>query len=208
MDILEYEQRLWNKGFKNIAFCDEVGRGCLFGPVLAATVILPEGLVIEGVKDSKKLSPKKRELLYEEIKKNAIAIGVGLSSSNLIDQINIKNATKVAMKKAVLSLKDFNEKHLVPDYILIDAETIDLDIPQKSIPKGDNVSHGIAAASIVAKVIRDRMCIDWDNQYPNYGIKQHKGYGTKQHNEAILKYGPTELHRKTFLKKLLQKEII
>lgn len=203
MDYIGIEKELWSKGYKNIACCDEVGRGCLFGPVLAAAVIMPEGLIIEGVKDSKKISPKKREMLYEIIKEKAVAIGIGMSGPKTIDDINIKKATRLAMKKAVLNLKTMQGDMITPDYILIDAEVIDIDIPQEALIKGEDLSHGIAAASIVAKVIRDRMCLQWDEKYPEYGIAQHKGYGTQKHTEAILKHGYSDLHRITFLKKLL-----
>ncbi|ABR48891.1 Ribonuclease H [Alkaliphilus metalliredigens QYMF] len=204
MNRLEIENQLWEEGYESIAGCDEVGRGCLFGSVLAATVILPKGLLIEGVKDSKKLSPKRREELYEVIKKNAIAMGVGIISAEVIDQINIRQASRLAMKKSVLSLTTIDGESKIPDYILVDAENIDIAIPQSAIIKGDDRSQGIAAASIVAKVIRDRLCIRWDEEYPNYGIAQHKGYGTKLHREALLKYGPSELHRRSFLKKILK----
>ncbi|WP_330577697.1 ribonuclease HII [Alkaliphilus serpentinus] len=201
--MLQLESQLWDEGYEYIACIDEVGRGCLFGSVLAAAVIMPKNYIIEGVRDSKKLTPKKREALYEIIKANAIAIGVGTVTPEVIDEINIKNATRLAMKRAVLSLKDQSGSIIKPDYLLIDAESIHMDIPQSSIIKGDDTSHGIAAASIVAKVIRDRMCLKWAVQYPNYGLEQHKGYGTKLHVEALLKFGPSQLHRKSFLKKIL-----
>ncbi|KAB3531404.1 ribonuclease HII [Alkaliphilus serpentinus] len=203
MEMLQLESQLWDEGYEYIACIDEVGRGCLFGSVLAAAVIMPKNYIIEGVRDSKKLTPKKREALYEIIKANAIAIGVGTVTPEVIDEINIKNATRLAMKRAVLSLKDQSGSIIKPDYLLIDAESIHMDIPQSSIIKGDDTSHGIAAASIVAKVIRDRMCLKWAVQYPNYGLEQHKGYGTKLHVEALLKFGPSQLHRKSFLKKIL-----
>lgn len=203
MPTLDIENTIWNKGYNYIAFCDEVGRGCLFGSVLAAAVIMPKDLVIEGIKDSKKLSPRKREQLYEIIRKECTAIGVGTVSAEIIDKINIKNATRLAMKKAVMSIKDKNENKVVPDYILVDAEKIDLPIPQKVIIKGDNLSHGIAASSIVAKVLRDNLCEKWHIKYPNYNIKQNKGYGTKAHREALRQYGASSMHRKTFLSKIL-----
>ncbi|SNR90061.1 RNase HII [Anaerovirgula multivorans] len=200
---LHIENSLWEIGYKNLAFCDEVGRGCLFGPVLAASVILPKGLKIEGVKDSKKLSPKKREEMYEIIKEKAIAIGIGIVSSKIIDEINIKNAARLAMKEAVNDLKDYRGNSAIPDYILIDAEEIETNIPQRAIIKGDDLVHGIAAASIIAKVTRDKLCVEWHGQYPQYGILQHKGYATKAHKEALINYGATEMHRKSFLKKIL-----
>lgn len=203
MPTLEIENSVWDLGHENIAFCDEVGRGCLFGSVLAAAVILPKGMLIEGVKDSKKLSHKKREELYQVIKANAIAIGVGTVSAEIIDKINIKNATRLAMKKAMLSIKDSEGNMISPDFMLVDAEVIDLPFPQRSIIKGDDLSHGIAAASIVAKVLRDRLCERWDAEYPDYNIKQNKGYGTKAHRESLLQFGVSPMHRKTFLKKIL-----
>ena len=203
MDLLEIEKGLWETGYEKIAGCDEVGRGCLFGSVLAAAVILPQNLRIEGVNDSKLLSPKKREYYYEIIKEKAIGIGVGTMPPAVIDQINIKNAVKLAMKKALTTMKDSEGNLVRPDYILVDAENVDLQIPQRAIIKGDSTAQAIAAASIVAKVIRDRMCLKWAEDYPLYGLEQHKGYGTKQHVEALLMYGPSELHRKTFLKKII-----
>ncbi len=203
MPTLDIENTIWNKGYKYIAFCDEVGRGCLFGSVLAAAIVMPKGLTIKGIKDSKKLSPKKREQLYEIIKEKCIAMGVGTVSAKTIDKINIKNATKLAMKKAVMSIKDGNKNKVTPDYMLIDAERIDLSIPQKAIVKGDSLSHGIAASSIVAKVLRDRLCKKWHKKYPNYDVKQNKGYGTKAHREALKQYGASPMHRKTFLSKIL-----
>lgn len=203
MPTLDIENSIWDEGYDYIAFCDEVGRGCLFGSVLAAAVIMPKGLFIEGVRDSKKLSPKKREQLYEIIKKECIAMGVGMVSSEIIDKINIKNATRLAMKKAVMSLKDRDENNIIPDYILVDAEEIELSIPQMAVIKGDDFSHGIAASSIVAKVLRDRLCERWDMKYPGYNIKQNKGYGTKEHREALRQYGASPMHRKTFLGKIL-----
>lgn len=203
MDLLEIEKGLWSSGYEKIAGCDEVGRGCLFGSVLAAAVVLPQNLRIEGVTDSKQLSPKKREYFYEIIKEKAIGIGVGTIAPSIIDQINIKNAVRLAMRKAVATMKDCAGNLIVPDFVLVDAESVDIQIPQRAIIKGDSTAQSIAAASIVAKVIRDRMCLKWAQQYPQYGLEQHKGYGTKQHVEAILLHGPSELHRRTFLKKIL-----
>lgn len=205
MEHINFEVGLWEKGYKNIAFCDEVGRGCLFGPVLAAAVIMPEGLIIDGVKDSKKLTHKKREALYEVIKEEAVAIGIGMVGPKTIDEINIKKATRLAMKKAIQNLKTKEKEISPPDFILVDAEEIDVNIPQQALIKGEDLSQGIAAASIVAKVIRDRMCLEWDEKYPEYGIGQHKGYGTQKHKKALLEHGYSDLHRKTFLKKILHK---
>lgn len=195
---LDMENSLWGMGYENIAFCDEVGRGCLFGPVLAASIILPKDLRIVGVRDSKKLSVKKREEVYTIIKQNALAIGIGIVSAKTIDEINIKNAARLAMKQSIENLKDNRGVSIRPDYILVDAEQIKTNIPQKAIIKGDDLVHGIAAASIVAKVTRDRMCLEWDLLYPEYGIAKHKGYATKVHKEALRKFGVTDMHRKSF----------
>jgi ribonuclease HII len=195
--MLQYEQNLWDNQVKYIAGIDEVGRGCLFGDVVAAAVILPIGLVIEGVNDSKKLTEKKRDQLYDIIWQEALAISVGIVDCLTVDRINIKQAARLAMKQALEQLS------IKPDYLLVDAEKVDSPIPQKAIIHGDALSQSIAAASIIAKVTRDRMCIEWDKQHPVYGIALHKGYATKLHRERILTHGPSSLHRLTFLNKLL-----
>ncbi|GAA4871444.1 ribonuclease HII [Paenibacillus vulneris] len=195
--LLEHEQALWNEGVQYIAGVDEVGRGCLFGDVVAAAVILPPGLVLEEVNDSKKLSHKKREELYEVIHKEAIAIGVGIVDVKTIEAINIKQAARLAMKQAVEQLNPG------PEYLLVDAEKVDLSLPQMALIHGDAISQSIAAASIIAKVTRDRMCLHWDVEFPEYGIALHKGYATKLHRERIIEYGATPLHRKSFLKNIL-----
>lgn len=195
------EEILYSKGYNNIACIDEVGRGCLAGNVVACAIVMPKDEdKIEGVTDSKKISEKKRILLYDEILEKALDIGIGEVEPEIIDKINIKEATRLAMKKAVLNLKT------KPDYLLIDAEKIDLDIEQNSITKGDLRSYGIACASIIAKVYRDNKCKEWDLKYPGYNIKQHKGYGTKEHRENIIKLGPSEIHRKSFLKKIIKSD--
>ncbi|ULL17358.1 ribonuclease HII [Paenibacillus sp. H1-7] len=195
--LLDHEQSLWDQGVEFIAGVDEVGRGCLFGDVVAAAVILPRGLVLEEVNDSKKLSHKKREELYELIHKEAIAIGVGIVDVKTIDTINIKQAARLAMKQAVQQLKP------QADYLLVDAEKVDVELPQMALIHGDALSQSIAAASIIAKVTRDRMCLHWDVEFPEYGIAAHKGYATKQHREMILEYGATPMHRQSFLKNIL-----
>jgi ribonuclease HII len=167
---------------------------------------MPKGLVIEGVKDSKKLSQKKREELYDVILNHALAIGIGQVSPDLIDEINIKASARLAMKRAIENLRDRKGKILAPDYILIDAEEIDLSLPQESIIKGDELSHTIACASIIAKVYRDNLCLKWDEEYPGYNIRKHKGYGTKEHREKILSLGPSPIHRRTFLRKILKSQ--
>lgn len=202
MVSLDIEQMFWDRGIKYIAFCDEVGRGPLLGSVVAAAVVLPPGLLIEGVNDSKKLTAKKREYLYDIICEHSLAVGIGEVDNRLIDTINIRQASRLAMKNAVLNLKQKDGQAIFPECLLLDCETIDLDLPQEGIVHGDALSHGIAAASIVAKVYRDRKCIEWDEQYPEYGIASHKGYCTKAHVEALLKLGPTSLHRVSFLKKI------
>ncbi|MBW7473319.1 ribonuclease HII [Paenibacillus oenotherae] len=195
--MLEFERPLWEQGYGAVAGIDEVGRGCLFGDVVAAAVILPHGIVIDGVDDSKKISEKKREQLYERITSYAEAWSVARVDAATIDRINIKQAARLAMKLAVESLS------VQPDYLLIDAEKIDCDIPQLAIIKGDARSQSIAAASILAKVTRDRLCADeWDALYPAYGIAIHKGYATKHHREKLLEFGPSPFHRQTFLGKL------
>lgn len=202
--MLKIENSLYEEGYQYVACVDEVGRGCLFGDVVACAIIMEKGIRIEGVNDSKRLTPKKREDLYEKILEKSIAYGIGRVDNRKIDKINIKASTRLAMKYAVENLKDKLENKLLPDFLMIDAESIDLDIQQKSINKGDSLSHGIACASIVAKVYRDRLCQHWDRDYPGYGIAKHKGYGTKAHIEAIKELGPSELHRNTFLKKILK----
>lgn len=201
MDIVK---KLKYEGYENIAYIDEVGRGCLFGDVVACAVIIDESMPIEGVKDSKKLSIKKREKLYEQIYNDAKAIGLSRVDSKVIDKINIKQATRLAMKMAVEGLKDREGNRIVPDYLLIDAETIDMPIPQQGIIGGDDLIYGISAASIIAKVYRDKLCDDWENDYPGYNIMKNKGYGTKEHRDGLITIGPSPLHRRTFIKKILE----
>lgn len=204
--MLKIEQELWDKGYKYLACIDEVGRGCLAGSVITCAIIMPQGLLIDGVNDSKKLTPKKRDKLFDLIKEKAIAIGIGEMSCEKVDEINIKNATRLAMLQAIANLKDKDGNQVIPDYLLIDAEKLDIDIPQLNIIKGDATCHGIAAASIIAKVTRDRQMDDMDKIYPNYKFSKNKGYGTKEHVEALLEYGPIEIHRKTFLKKIMNSQ--
>lgn len=201
-----YEKNLWGKGINRIACCDEVGRGCLFGPVVAAAVILKPHEFIDGVKDSKKLTEKKREVLYEIIMGKALAVGIGIVPVETIEQINIKNASKQAMKEAVESLASIDGVIVEPEALLVDAEKLELTYQQQAIVKGEDHVHGIAAASIIAKVTRDRMCYEWHKRYPEYGLDKNKGYGTKIHQEALRQHGPTPLHRKSFLTKLMRTE--
>lgn len=199
--MLEIEESLYEKGYKLVCGVDEAGRGPLCGPVVAAAVILKPGQMIDGVNDSKKISEKKREKLYEDIMANALAVGVGMSDVDVIEEVNILNATKLAMKQAISNLK------IQPEYVLIDGnQMIDITMDAETVVSGDAKSESIAAASIIAKVTRDRMLLEWDKEYPEYGFAKHKGYGTKAHIEAIGKYGLTPLHRKSFCTKFVKGE--
>ena len=192
------ENELRSEGIEYIAGVDEAGRGPLAGPVFAAAVILKENEVIEGLNDSKKLSEKRREALFDVIREKAVAYSICSVDERRIDEINILNATLEAMSGAIEGL------NTTPGYVLIDGNKCpEMEIPHEAIVKGDSKSASIAAASILAKVSRDRYITEIAVQYPEYGFEKHKGYGTKAHTEAILKYGPCEVHRRTFLKKLL-----
>ncbi|RJQ27148.1 MAG: ribonuclease HII [Peptococcaceae bacterium] len=194
---LKIERELWTEGRNLIAGVDEAGRGSLLGSVVAAAVILPRELVIDGIRDSKQLTAKKRRYFYEVIVQKALAFGLGVVNENIIDLINIRQAALLAMKMAVTSLK------VKPEYILIDgSDGIPVDIPQRAVVSGDCLSQSIAAASVLAKVERDNMCLEWDEQCPGYNIGVNKGYGTKEHRELLLAKGPSPLHRITFLKKI------
>jgi ribonuclease HII len=194
-DLYKYEKELWNKNFNYIGGVDEVGRGPLIGPVVTACVVLPKDFKLEGLTDSKKLTEKKREEYYEYIINNCTAWATGECSPAEIDEYNILEATKIAMKRAI----DKVNNKLKLDYILIDGNMkFSFDYNYQSIVKGDAKSISIAAASVVAKVTRDRMLIELDKKYPMYGYKDHKGYPTKKHIEAIYKYGLIEGYRKTF----------
>lgn len=192
IDNYKYELELYKKGIELIAGVDEVGRGPLIGPVVAAAVILPKNFKLEGLTDSKKLSEKKREEFYKVIKEEAISIGIGIIDEKRIDEINIYEATKEAMYEAI------NNLSIKPEHILIDAMKLDLDIPTTSIIKGDLLSISISAASVIAKVTRDHMLYEIDKEYPMYDLKNNKGYGTKKHMEAIKKYGITKYHRLSY----------
>lgn len=193
IDKLAIEQQALKHGYRLIAGIDEAGRGALAGPVVAAAVILPAGLRIDGVDDSKKLSPETRERLFEVIMTQALTVGVGTGSPALIDDINILQATRHAMLEAVTQLAP------QPDYLLIDGiTTIDSPHPQKTVKKGDSLSLSIAAASIIAKVTRDRLMVGLNELHPGYGFAAHKGYGSATHMAAISRIGPSSVHRMTF----------
>ncbi|MEK7702369.1 MAG: ribonuclease HII [Nitrospirota bacterium] len=188
-----FERALASFGYRHLCGIDEVGRGPLAGPVVAAAVILPQSHSILGIRDSKQLTPSKRETLSDQIQKQAEGIGIGTVENDIIDEINILNATLLAMEKALHALP------VLPDYLLIDALTLSrVEMPQRGIIHGDSLSVSIAAASIVAKVTRDRLMDQYHDEFPEYHFKQHKGYGTADHFDTIKKYGPCRLHRKTF----------
>jgi ribonuclease HII len=201
--MLEYqlEKELNDAGYAAICGVDEAGRGPLCGPVVAAACILPMGLVIEGLNDSKKLTPKKRDALYDYICENAVSYCIAEASVEEIDELNILEATLLAMRRAIDGLS-------VPaDFALIDGNVSrDFQIPVRAIVKGDATSPSIAAASILAKVTRDRQCEELDRMYPQYGIAKHKGYGTKVHMDALRQHGPSPIHRKQFIRFLEKKE--
>ena len=186
------ERELCARGFQGVAGVDEVGRGALFGPVVAAAVILSPDRPVRGLNDSKLLEPERREVLSERIRARAVAWAVGAVDAATIDDINIYEASRVAMRLAVSRL------HPPPDFLLVDAVSIDLPLPQRPLIKGDARCHAIAAASIVAKVHRDACMRAWDKIYPEYGLASHKGYATPEHLQALEKLGPTPLHRLSF----------
>ncbi len=192
-EIQQVEQTLRQQGYQRIAGIDEAGRGALAGPVVAAAVILPVNCQISGVTDSKQLTPKKREGLFDEIHRAAVAVGVGCVNNQEIDQINILRATMSAMAQAVVQITPS------PDYALVDGTHLpDIFLSAKAIPKGDTLVRSIAAASIIAKVTRDRLMIEFDETYPGYGFRIHKGYGTLLHRQAIAQLGPCPIHRHSF----------
>ena len=195
MPSFEYEEKHYEEGYIAVCGLDEAGRGPLCGPVVAAAVILPRGLIIDGLNDSKKLTEKKREALFEIIKEKAVAYSIAEASPAEIDEINILNASMLAMRRAVEGLK------VKADFALIDGNcSRGFEIPTETVVKGDSKSYSIAAASILAKVTRDRQCIELHNQYPQYNIAKHKGYPTKDHMDAVREHGVAPIYRKSFLK--------
>ncbi|WP_224963341.1 ribonuclease HII [Geomonas subterranea] len=193
IDMLALEGQALRRGYARIAGVDEAGRGPLAGPVVAAAVILPTGLVLPGVNDSKQLTEGKREELFDVIHREALAVGVGIGDHALIDRINILQATLSAMSDAVRGLS------VNPDFLLIDGiSSVPMNIPQRTVKKGDSLSLSIAAASIIAKVTRDRMMVEYDARFPGYGFASHKGYGAASHLAAIAELGPCPIHRRSF----------
>lgn len=205
VDLYKYENELYDKGISYIGGVDEVGRGPLIGPVVAACCVLPKDFYLEGLNDSKKLSEKKRNIFFDYIKEHAVCYGIGIISPEVIDEVNIYEATKLAMYDAI---KQVREKVNL-EHVLVDAMPLSLDIDVTPIIKGDAKSASIAAASVLAKVTRDRMMIELDSKYPMYGFKSHKGYPTKKHLEAIAKYGLIDGYRKTYgpVKKEIEREM-
>ena len=194
VDLLSLESDLWRKGFRTVGGVDEVGRGPLAGPVVAACVVFPQNLLLPEVNDSKKVTAKKRERLFDQIVENASEVGIGIVGEGTIDSMNILNASLKAMRKAVKKLKR------VPEFILVDGNQRipDLPLPQMPVIKGDSKSLSIAAASIVAKVIRDRIMLNCHQKYPEFSFAAHKGYATRAHVEALQAFGPCEIHRRSF----------
>ena len=193
LEIQSIERTLHREGYQYIAGVDEAGRGPLAGPVVAAAVILPVDCVVPGVTDSKQLSPNQRERLFDDIQRASTAVKVSCISNTVIDEVNILQATLLAMQNAVEQLLP------PPDYVLVDGTQLPaISTPSQALPKGDSLSQPIAAASIIAKVTRDRIMADFDELYPQYGFRRHKGYGTMQHREAIARHGPCPIHRRSF----------
>lgn len=203
-DLYKYENELYDKGIKYIGGVDEVGRGPLIGPVVTACVVLPKDFKLEGLTDSKKLSEKKRDKYYDYIIENCVCYAIGQCSPEEIDEFNIYEASRIAMIRAI----DKVNKQIPLEHVLIDAMPMEIDIPTTSIIKGDSKSISIAAASVLAKVTRDRMMYELDKEYPNYGFGKHKGYPTKKHIEAINEYGLIDGYRKTYgpVKDVLSKQ--
>lgn len=199
IDAYKYENEARANGYSTICGIDEAGRGPLAGPVCAAAVILPEGCIIDGLDDSKKLTEKKRDYLFEVIKEKAVAYSIATASEKEIDKINILQATFLAMNRA------FEALSVKPDFALVDGNRDPgLPVPTLTVIKGDSLSASVAAASVLAKITRDRLMLEADAKYPEYNFAKHKGYGTKLHYEALTEYGPCEIHRMSFLKKFYE----
>jgi len=202
MDLFSFDKQFYDMGFRALAGVDEAGRGPWAGPVVASAVILPCNVSLQGLDDSKKLSPKKREEIFEQINRSALAVGVGIVDHEKVDTLNILQATLMAMRQALNSLK------IKPDLVLVDGNirVPGVEYEQRSIVDGDQKSAAIAAASVIAKVTRDRIMLEFAKEFPQYGFENHKGYGTKEHQEALASFGPCRIHRKSFepIAKLLE----
>lgn len=205
MEINEQLDNIY-KNYNFIIGVDEVGRGCLAGPVVSCAIIMKKESCIEGVTDSKKLSKKKRLSLYDKILNECIAFGIGIVNNEIIDEINIKQASRLAMKMAIENIKDENGNKILGDFLITDAEKVDVDLPQLNLIHGDELSYVVSCASIIAKEFRDNLFVEYDELYPNYNFIKNVGYGTKAHYKGLDENGVTPIHRKTFLKKYFEKK--
>lgn len=205
MEINEQLDNIY-KNYNFIIGVDEVGRGCLAGPVVSCAIIMKKESCIEGVTDSKKLSKKKRLSLYDKILNECIAFGIGIVNNEIIDEINIKQASRLAMKTAIENIKDENGDRILGDFLITDAEKVDVDLPQLNLIHGDELSYVVSCASIIAKEFRDNLFVEYDELYPNYNFIKNVGYGTKAHYKGLDENGVTPIHRKTFLKKYFEKK--
>ncbi|MCI5997953.1 MAG: ribonuclease HII [Peptoniphilaceae bacterium] len=205
MEINEQLDNIY-KNYNFIIGVDEVGRGCLAGPVVSCAIIMKKESCIEGVTDSKKLSKKKRLSLYDKILNECIAFGIGIVNNEIIDEINIKQASRLAMKMAIENIKDENGNRILGDFLITDAEKVDVDLPQLNLIHGDELSYVVSCASIIAKEFRDNLFVEYDELYPNYNFIKNVGYGTKAHYKGLDENGVTPIHRKTFLKKYFEKK--
>ena len=205
MEIKEQLEEIY-KNYNLIIGVDEVGRGPLAGPVVSCAIIMKKDSNIEGVNDSKKLSKKKRLALYDKILEESIAFGIGVVDNQTIDEINIKQSSRLAMKNAILNIKDKNGNKVLGDFLITDAEKVDVDIPQLNLIHGDELSYVVSCASIIAKEYRDAMFIEYEKLYPNYNFIKNMGYGTKAHYKGLDENGVTPIHRLTFLKKYFEKK--
>lgn len=205
MDVLEQIKEIY-KNYNLVIGVDEVGRGCLAGPVVSCAIIMNRNSILEGVTDSKKLSKKKREKLYSEILENSIAYGIGIVNNEKIDEINIKNASRLAMKIAIENLKDKFGNKITADFLITDAEKVDISIPQLNLIKGDELCYEVSCASIIAKEYRDAMFIEFEEKFKGYNFIKNVGYGTKAHYKGLDEFGVTPIHRITFLKKYFEKK--
>lgn len=205
MEINEQLDNIY-KNYNFIIGVDEVGRGCLAGPVVSCAIIMKKESCIEGVTDSKKLSKKKRLSLYDKILNECVAFGIGIVNNEIIDEINIKQASRLAMKTAIENIKDENGNRILGDFLITDAEKVDVDLPQLNLIHGDELSYVVSCALIIAKEFRDNLFVEYDKLYPNYNFIKNVGYGTKAHYKGLDENGVTPIYRKTFLKKYFEKK--